>query len=59
MSVLIDHLSGMYRCSCGMLYKDYTGLLTKCGSCRSAIQREYEQQEQALSRIATITRKGS
>lgn len=44
---MVDHLTGTHRCSCGRLYKDYTGLSGKCEKCHAAIRNEWKRQEEA------------
>lgn len=51
--MMVDHISGTHRCSCGRLYKDYTGLMGKCEKCKAAISDEWKRQKEAdaLSKI--------
>lgn len=45
--MMVDHISGTHRCSCGRLYKDFTGMMGKCEKCRQATQTEFEAQTKA------------
>lgn len=54
---MLDHLSGMHRCSCGRLYKDFTGLMGKCDKCRSALHDEWEAQQKADELIEAISKR--
>lgn len=50
MNHMEDRMSATWRCSCGTLYTDYTGLAGQCPWCQAKIRKEMEYQRGKINK---------